>query len=720
MAKTYEELLAGATQIKNNELPESNTHSLVGGQLVDMVEKQKEDSERIDNVSKSHKGYFQTLEQLKAKYPTPKEGETAWVGEPYPGNVFDVVDGAWHDTSVPANEGGGSGSSNYNDLENKPSIGNVSLEGNKTLDELGIASKQEVEGKQDAINTVNLSVGNGSGTPSGSASVSGNILNINLENVKGGKGNVGEPGPANTITIGNVVASDETQEANATMRGESPNQILDLVLPRGKKGDSGVQLGDVVLTQELDTSAGSEDKVVSQKTVSENLILGGEESELSSDSSVSAKTVNANTGEYQESSSQNSVIFEYSIDDHNSEYYASGRIGITEGTCMIAYYKDETFISSEIVSNGIGKTISNYKMTVPSDANICRIAGNTDYQVPVLISVLKEFVNERAAKTNVKEAFSDLTIEDNKGNVIVEFSNGHIKTKEFDSRNAGFTKYINILSIGNSYSRDCLSHVPYILKNVSPNIKLTIGLLYYGGCSLEQHYDFMANNQSVYEFCQYDYSTDKWTNIVSSKTIEYALAQKEWNIILFQQKSSDSINYNTCQPYLNNIIAWLVNKLNYNFRAGWIETHAYASGYSGLSSLGISSDDMALKSAETSKSVIENTVLDFILPYGIAIQNARHTNLDNYGNHMTYEGTHLNEGIATLLAGYTIAQKFANMFSAAKSILGDPLRPTKEWQTEKNIPQPHGDVLGISNDNCLMAQKCAFMAIKNPYIITEI
>lgn len=160
--------------------------------------------------------------------------------------------------------------------------------------------------------------------------------------------------------------------------------------------------------------------------------------------------------------------------------------------------------------------------------------------------------------------------------------------------------------------------------------------------------------------------------------------------------------------------------MNYNFRAGWIETHAYASGYSGLSSLGISSDDMALKSAETSKSVIENTVLDFILPYGIAIQNARHTNLDNYGNHMTYEGTHLNEGIATLLAGYTIAQKFANMFSAAKSILGDPLRPTKEWQTEKNIPQPHGDVLGISNDNCLMAQKCAFMAIKNPYIITEI
>lgn len=250
MAKTYEELLAGATQIKNNELPESNTHSLVGGQLVDMVEKQKEDSERIDNVSKSHKGYFQTLEQLKAKYPTPKEGETAWVGEPYPGNVYDVVDGAWHDTSVPANEGGGSGSSNYNDLDNKPSIGNVSLEGNKTLEELGIASKQEVEKKQDAISQVNVTVDDAEGTPSGSASVDGSTLNIDLKNLKG---KPGEAGPVNTLTIGTVTASDSPDEAKAEITGEAPNQILNLTLPRGQQGNSGVtgDTSNIVVVNDL-------------------------------------------------------------------------------------------------------------------------------------------------------------------------------------------------------------------------------------------------------------------------------------------------------------------------------------------------------------------------------------------------------------------------------------------------------------------------------------
>ena len=37
--------------------------------------------------------------------------------------------------------GGGGGTSNYNDLTNKPTINNVTLSGNKTLADLGIATK---------------------------------------------------------------------------------------------------------------------------------------------------------------------------------------------------------------------------------------------------------------------------------------------------------------------------------------------------------------------------------------------------------------------------------------------------------------------------------------------------------------------------------------------------------------------------------------------------
>lgn len=41
--------------------------------------------------------------------------------------------------------GGGGGTSDYDDLENKPSINNVTLSGNKTLSELGAASATDLE-----------------------------------------------------------------------------------------------------------------------------------------------------------------------------------------------------------------------------------------------------------------------------------------------------------------------------------------------------------------------------------------------------------------------------------------------------------------------------------------------------------------------------------------------------------------------------------------------
>ena len=52
----------------------------------------------------------------------------------------------------------------------------------------------------------------------------------------GEKGEQGIPGPSNTLSIGSVTSGDT---ANATLTGTSPNQILNLVLPKGDKGDDG-------------------------------------------------------------------------------------------------------------------------------------------------------------------------------------------------------------------------------------------------------------------------------------------------------------------------------------------------------------------------------------------------------------------------------------------------------------------------------------------------
>lgn len=55
------------------------------------------------------------------------------------------------------------------------------------------------------------------------------VLNLVLPRGEQGiQGEIGEPGPATTLTIGTVT---QGTTANATLTGESPNQVLNLTLP---------------------------------------------------------------------------------------------------------------------------------------------------------------------------------------------------------------------------------------------------------------------------------------------------------------------------------------------------------------------------------------------------------------------------------------------------------------------------------------------------------
>ena len=53
---------------------------------------------------------------------------------------------------------------------------------------------------------------------------------------RGIQGERGPSGPANTLSIGTV---EKGADAEATITGTAPNQTLNLVLPKGDKGDSG-------------------------------------------------------------------------------------------------------------------------------------------------------------------------------------------------------------------------------------------------------------------------------------------------------------------------------------------------------------------------------------------------------------------------------------------------------------------------------------------------
>ena len=67
-------------------------------------------------------------------------------------------------------------------------------------------------------------------------SIVGSVYKLTFGLPSGKKGDKGDAGPANKLTIGTVTSGIE---ASATITGESPNQVLNLVLKQGDKGNPG-------------------------------------------------------------------------------------------------------------------------------------------------------------------------------------------------------------------------------------------------------------------------------------------------------------------------------------------------------------------------------------------------------------------------------------------------------------------------------------------------
>ena len=227
---------------------------------------------------------------------TVPDGEE--IAEKYPdviNQIFDRLD------ALESGGGGGTGgTTNYNNLSNKPQLNGVTLEGNKTLDQVGVLAKN-----QGASNSGKyLSVGNdgnvipadapsGGGGGSGTPGKDGREIQIQnngtaiqwryvgdeswtdlvqLSDITGAKGDPGEdgitptieengnwylgdedtgkpsrgdkgdPGPTGAtpnIQIGTVQTLEPGQQATASMTGTPENPILNIGIPKGEKGDPG-------------------------------------------------------------------------------------------------------------------------------------------------------------------------------------------------------------------------------------------------------------------------------------------------------------------------------------------------------------------------------------------------------------------------------------------------------------------------------------------------
>ena len=251
---------------------------------------------------------------------------------------------------------------------------------------------------------------------------------------------------------------------------------------------------------------------------------------------------------------------------------------------------------------------------------------------------------------------------------------------------------VKILAIGNSFSQDAIEQNLWELAHAD-SINVVIGNLYYGGCSLEQHWQFLTDSLSKYDY-------RKVVDGVKTNTPKYnlptALADEDWDYISFQQASNLSGMPLTYAPFLDELMKYVRTKTKAKAKIIFHSTWAYAnnSTHPGFVNYGCSQEAMFSDIIQTTEDVMNSYPFDVLVPAGTAIQNARTA----MGDVLNRDGYHLNLTYGRYTAACTW---FEAIFG--KSVIGNTYMPD-----------------GVTEEQRAIAQKAAHAAVAEPYKVSDL
>lgn len=218
---------------------------------------------------------------------------------------------------------------------------------------------------------------------------------------------------------------------------------------------------------------------------------------------------------------------------------------------------------------------------------------------------------------------------------------------------------IRVLCIGNSFSWDAVEQELVPLCDAA-GVEVEIHNLYYGGCSLQQHAEFLMRDTAAYSHrvcCNMRTSQPRregllkanWRVVKDTITLRQALRDGSYDYISLQQASHDSGIRASYEPWLSLLID-SVRAYQPKAQLCWMQTWAYSRDskhreypryhnnqqemWDSIQSCTRYVQQIANK--EIHKSVNRKMLL---IPCGTAIQNARATKL---GDTLCRDGYHLN------------------------------------------------------------------------------
>lgn len=273
-------------------------------------------------------------------------------------------------------------------------------------------------------------------------------------------------------------------------------------------------------------------------------------------------------------------------------------------------------------------------------------------------------------------------------------------------------KHISICVLGNSYSNDSFSYVPFILGKYG--ITCSIHIYYRGSgslCDLDR--EWLSGNGNTKHF-YIDTRVDRKWKSENGITARDILSIEDWDIVSLQQSSLQVSNENSYHPYLENVVDSLRHYCSKPFVLAWFMAYNRPN------------DDAKSRNLTVQKRIIEEYPFGLVFPVATAIFDCQtHPSFSDmgdskYGLMFSGDNVHLQEGLPCYAAALTITESLLRYYSPENCVIGNSIRPSQEWINMIGGITPNGYSIGVSESNCLLAQKAAVVANNNMFEIITI
>lgn len=221
----------------------------------------------------------------------------------------------------------------------------------------------------------------------------------------------------------------------------------------------------------------------------------------------------------------------------------------------------------------------------------------------------------------------------------------------------------NVLFIGNSFSNDTTQYLYDIATEAG--YELYVGNAYIGGTYLKTVYDNIFSNAQ--EFHYRVNQKGHWSYRRNDFTQKWSLAEiikvRNWDAVIIQPNSIDAGNMEAMHlggdeqaASYPELIAYWIKSIRQDIAVGYNMTWALSEDFSSEEYQKLyqgNQETMYQKNCQVTQAVTGAcSNIDFVIPTGTAIQNARSSYL---GDKLNRDGKHLDMGIGRYLAGMTAA-----------------------------------------------------------------